>query len=52
MAEEITKPGDEPTDPAREPYEPPLIELLGSIGALTRGPDPGTGDVPSGVISF
>lgn len=36
----------------RELYEPPSIEFLGTVGDLTRGPDPGAGDVPNGVISF
>ncbi|MEA2195653.1 MAG: hypothetical protein QOG42_2133 [Solirubrobacteraceae bacterium] len=35
-----------------EPYVAPAIEVLGSVEDLTLGPDPGAGDVPTGVISF
>jgi hypothetical protein len=34
------------------PYAAPAIEVLGSLASLTLGPDPGAGDVPTGVISF
>lgn len=33
-------------------YVPPAIEVLGTVEDLTRGPDPGEGDVPAGIISF
>jgi hypothetical protein len=45
-----TAPG--PAAPSIEPYEPPRIDLLGAVDKLTRGPDPGVGDLDGGVISF
>jgi hypothetical protein len=36
-----------------ETYIAPAIEVLGTVEQLTRGPDPGVGDVPvDSVISF
>jgi hypothetical protein len=35
-----------------EGYVAPALELLGTLEDLTRGPDPGAGDVPTGVISL
>ncbi len=42
------------TAPERDPdpYEPPKIELLGTVGALTRGPVGVGGDLDGMVISF
>lgn len=39
-----------PTEP--EAYVPPAIDVLGRVADLTQGPNPGPGDVPTGVISF
>jgi hypothetical protein len=33
-----------------EAYVPPALEVLGSVEALTQGPTPDAGDVPTGVI--
>ena len=35
-----------------ENYVPPAVEVLGSVDDLTRGPSPGPGDDPTGVITF
>ena len=35
-----------------EGYTAPALEVLGTLEELTGGPDPGAGDVPTGVISF
>ncbi len=43
---------DDPGDGLPEAYEAPAIEVLGSVERLTRGPNLGSGDVPTGVISF
>jgi len=44
-----------PSQPAAtdfEPYAPPALEVLGTVEQITRGPDPGIGDIDAGVISF
>ena len=38
--------------PDVEPYEPPKIELLGTVGELTQGPDGPGGDINGLVISL
>lgn len=35
-----------------ETYVAPAFVILGTVEELTLGPDPGAGDVPTGVISF
>ena len=52
MADGITRVDGRGSEPGPEPYEPPRIDVLGTVGELTRGPDPSPGDVDSGVISF
>lgn len=58
MAHEDTTGGghESPADdaPSARPagYEPPAVEVLGTVEDLTRGPQAGSGDVPSGVIAF
>ena len=42
--------GDSQAEP--ETYVAPALEVLGTVAEITRGPDPGVGDAPTGVISF
>jgi hypothetical protein len=39
-------------NPDGEPYEPPRIDLLGTVAELTRGPVGAGGDLNGFVISF
>jgi hypothetical protein len=51
VADDDIEAGNDNPDP--EPYEPPRIDVLGTVNELTRGPDLGPGDFPAaGVISF
>jgi hypothetical protein len=52
MTDDQTTAPDDPGSAVPEAYVPPAIEVLGSVEDLTRGPLPGPGDVPTGVISF
>lgn len=45
-------PEAEHSEAGTDTYVAPALEVLGTVEQLTRGPDPGDGDVPTGVISF
>ena len=46
------KPGAGDSQAGTDSYVAPALEVLGTVEELTLGPDPGPGDVPTGLFSF